>query len=66
MANLIDQIARAVEARLAAAIAGDGPEYDAVYDDAFTAALAEGVAYDEAHRIAARVADEWKAAQAKK
>lgn len=61
--NLIERITRAVEARLVAEIATDGPEYDAVYDRAFDEAVARGLERDEVHREAARVADEWKAAQ---
>lgn len=61
--NLIDHIARAVEARLVAEMATDGPEYDAVYDQAFEDALARGLERSEAHDEAFRIADEWKAAQ---
>lgn len=67
--TLANRIVRLVDQRIEhifAEIATDGPEYDAVYDRAFTDAQAQGLDYDAAHREAFRIADEWKAAQQEK
>ena len=60
---LAELAARRALARLATALASDGPAYDAVYDEALSAALARGMNDTDAHSEAFRLADEWKAAQ---
>lgn len=66
MGTLIDRIARAVEARIVAALEAGGPEYDELYDRTYTDARARGLDNDAAHAEAGRVAEAWLAENAKR